>query len=365
MTTPPPKRLVFIVAGALDQPTGGYRYDARIIAGLRAAGWHIDTHMLDGHFPCPDETAHAALDAALAACADGAAVVIDGLACGGLPEVIEHHAARLTIIVLVHHPLCDETGLDRNAAERLANSERRVLACAKRVIVTSVHTRDRLQALKMTACPADVVEPGVDTGDVQGALVRPRDRAGLPWRLLCVATLIPRKGHDVLIDALAQMTDLDWHCDLVGPLDRNPAHARHIEQTIARENLAERITLHGALDAAQLDACYAAADVFVLASHYEGYGMVITEAIAAGLPVVTTTGGALVDTLPAGAGYSVTPGDAAAFAQALRRLMTDPTRYSKTCAAVLQARHALPGWGDATHAFAAALETPSTVGRRP
>ncbi|MES1930530.1 group 1 glycosyl transferase [Salinisphaera dokdonensis CL-ES53] len=365
MTTLIPKRLVFIVAGALEQPTGGYRYDARIIAGLQAAGWQIDTRMLDGHFPCPDETAHAALDTALSACADDATVVIDGLACGGLPEVIERHAARLTIIVLVHHPLCDETGLDRTTAERLESSERRVLACARRVIVTSIHTRDRLQALKMTDCPARVAEPGVDTRDVQGTRVRPRECAGGPWRLLCVATLIPRKGHDVLLDALAQMTDLDWHCDLVGSLDRDPAHARDIEQTIFRKNLADRITLHGALDAAQLEACYAAADVFVLASHYEGYGMVVTEAIAAGLPVVTTTGGALADTLPAGAGCSVTPGDATAFARSLRRLMTDRAWYDSTCTAVLRARHALPGWDDATHAFAAALETPNTVGGRP
>mgnify|MGYP001173183550 CR=1 FL=1 len=348
--------ITFIIAGPLDQPTGGYRYDARIIAGLRALGWRVAVVELPGRFPLADDEATRALERTLSACEAGSRVVIDGLAGGGLPDVVGRHAARLSITALVHHPLCDETGLDIGTADALRARETETLSHAACIITPSRFTRERLHELGLTTNDAVVIEPGVE--DLPGAKGRRRaPSTGTPWRLLCVATLIPRKGHAVLVEALAQVADLDWQCAFVGATDRDPEHTAAIETAISRAGLSDRITLHGAVDESRLDAHYADADLFVLASHYEGYGMVITEAIAHALPVVTTTGGALAHTLPAGAGRATPPGDADALATALRTIMTDRSAYTAARQAAQTAGAQLGDWPEAARAFAAALQT--------
>lgn len=345
------KAITFVVPGCVCQRTGGTIYDAAIIDALREAGWQIDVVELAGRFPWPDARTHAALEQELSALADGALVVIDALAAGGLPAAIERHAARLRLVLLVHHPLADETGLSAETAADLLARERRVLACAERIIVTSAFTAQRLRALGLGDQAAVVVEPGV----APAALAR--GSAGAACRLLCVATITPRKGHLTLVEALSQLGDLDWICDCVGEEHRDPRHSERVRQAIAGADLDARIRLHGALGESALDGYYQQADIFVLASHYEGYGMVITEAIARGLPVVTTTGGALGRTLPAGAGVAVEPGDAGALAAALAGMIADGAQRARGAAVARNAREHLRSWRAAGAEFARALES--------
>lgn len=340
----------FVVAGDPDQYTGGYRYDARIVAGLRTLGWTVTVSGLPGRFPLPDDTARHALDACLGSHAPGAQVVIDGLALGGLPEVARAHAERLQITALVHHPLADETGLDARIGQQLFDSERAALACARRIITTSRFTARRLADFGVTAARIQVVEPGVDKAPLAAA-----ERT--PPKLLCVASLVPRKGHDVLIEALAQLRNLGWRCDLIGSLSRDPAHVAMLRAAIQRAQLQDRIHLLGERSPEQLQAHYLEADVFVLPSHYEGYGMVITEAIAHGLPVITTTGGALADTLPAGAGLAVPPGAVEPFTAALRAMLEDDALRQRLRAGARTAREHLHDWTHASQLFADALTT--------
>ena len=340
----------FVVAGALDQPTGGYVYDRAIIDGLRADGVDIEVVELAGTFPVADDTARAALDRSLAHASPRTPVIVDGLAAGGLPEIVERHASERSIIVLLHHPLCDETGLEDVTQARLLRSERRVLACATRIIVTSRFTARRLVSLALAGEDAiTVIEPGV----------RPATPAhvahqGAP-RLLCVASIIPRKGHRLLVDALAQLRDLDWVCDFVGDDKRDADETKALHQAIDRHGLSERIRLHGSQTTQALEHYYARADIFVLASYYEGYGMVIDEAVAHGLPVVTTTGGALADTFPTGAGIVVAPGDTNALAQALHTLIDDAEQRGCAAAAARIARSRQRDWTAAAREFAAVL----------
>lgn len=345
------KAATFILPGALSQRTGGTIYDAAIIAALRDAGWHIDILELDGRFPGPDETAQTALDNALGAQPDDALVVLDALAGNALPTVMQRHAARLRLVVLVHHPLADETGLGADRAAELLARERRALACADRIVVTSRFTGERLRELGLTERIARVVEPGVTRRPLA------HGSSGAACRLLCVGAIVARKGHLVLIDALTQLATTDWRCDVVGDDRRDPDHAERVRRAIADAGLEQRIQMHGALDARALDDCYAQADLFVLASHYEGYGMVITEAIAAGLPIVTTTGGALGATLPAGAGLAVAPDNVPALADALRRMITDPFLRAAAAREAQRARRNLRDWRTAGSEFARALET--------
>ena len=348
--------LTFIVAGDPGQLTGSHVYDSRVTAALREQGWQVEVIGLEGRFPEPDVTATQALESALSAQPDGASVIIDGMAMGGLPEVVAKHASRLDLTALVHHPLADETGLDDAQRTRFKISETRALAAANRVIATSPFTAHRLADFEVPAEQVFVIEPGVEPAPLASSVQQPS--AGRQ-RLLCVATLTPRKGHTVLIDALAQLTEFDWQCDCIGGLAHDPRHADAIAARIRDQGLEDRIQLLGERAQDKLGDAYDQADLFVLPSHYEGYGMVITEAVSRGLPVITTTGGALAYTLPRGAGIGVAPGDAQALADALRQWFTDAALRERLRQGAQQARASLRSWSDIGHAFAKALASPS------
>ncbi|WP_423820521.1 glycosyltransferase family 4 protein [Salinisphaera sp. SPP-AMP-43] len=348
--------LPMIVAGDPEQYTGGYIYDARIAAALTEAGCPVERIGLAGRFPEADPTAASAMHDALADLADGTTVIIDGLALGGLPNVIAEHAGRLILVALIHHPLADESGIDEVLAARLYDSERQALAQVAHVVVTSRFIAQRLiDGYGVAKQRLDIVEPGLDKPSTAR-----RPDAAVP-RLLCVASLIPRKGHTILIDALARIAKQHWHCDCIGDLDRDPDCVAEARRAIAAHQLNERIELLGSRPPASLSAAYQSAHLFVLPSYYEGYGMVITEALAHGLPVVTTTGGALADTLPNDAGIAVPPGDAQALADALQYLLSDAAAYAELAAGARRAGQTLPGWSDAGQRFAAVLNRMATT----
>ncbi|MGM0693389.1 MAG: glycosyltransferase family 4 protein [Pseudomonadota bacterium] len=347
--------LTLIVAGDPDQCTGGYVYDARMVAELRRQAWRVDVVGLEGRFPLADRRARRSLAQALARLPDGARVVIDGLAMGGLPEEVERHAARLRIIALVHHPLADETGLDVAQQRAFRESEARALAAARRVVVTSAHTARVLAGYGVPDERIRVAEPGVEAAPL-AASARDHEAVTRPWRLLCVATLTPRKGHDCLLEALAGLQDRDWTLEVIGSHSRDPVHAARLLESTRRHGLTPRIFWAGERDADALAEAYRQADLFILPSSYEGYGMVVTEALSRGLPVITTTGGALADTLPPEAGIAVAPGDARALRDALSRWMDDPDVRCRLRRGACQARKGLADWQQAGQGFMAALE---------
>ena len=185
--------------------------------------------------------------------------------------------------------------------------------------------------------------------------------AGQPARLLCVASLTRRKGHDVLVDALAEISDLAWSCVLAGSDAYDPVHASQVVERVGRRGLDERVSFAGELDAESLAALYDRSSVFVLASYYEGYGMALTEAISRGLPVVSTSGGAIPFTVPAQAGVLVPPGNAGALAAALRSVLTSPDRLAALRAGAMRAAADLPDWSRASLAFEAAVDRLSAM----
>lgn len=355
-------RLDFIVPGDPAQRTGGYLYDAHIVTELRRLGWTVAVHGLPGRFPEADASARDALERTLATLPSGRLVVVDGLALGGLPEVAIRHGCRLRLVALVHHPLADERGLSLARRHCLLASERAALAAVGRVITTSPWTARRLADFGLQRSRVSTVEPGV----TPLALAR---ADGEPPRLLCVGTVSPRKGQDLLVRALARLRDTPWHCDCIGSSTRDPDFAGAVAGLIHEAGLDDRIQLHGECDDARLRAAYAGADLFVLPSHYEGYGMVVTEAIAAGLPVLTTTGGALSETLPPGAGIAVPPDDVDALTEALAALIGDRARRHALREGARKARAALRDWPQAGAEFAAALSgmerSPAAMGGEP
>lgn len=340
-----------VVPGRLDQRTGGYIYDRRIAEGLRGLGRTVTVHSLTGHFPGPDAEAERALEGTLAGLPDGATVVIDGLALGGVPGPAGRHCQRLTLLGLVHHPLCEETGLSPERAAELAVLERSALSTCRALLATSSHTAERLREWLRPTPPIRVVTPGITVT----APERPSPRAVAAPVLLCVGALVPRKGQDLLLRALTRLRDRPWRCILAGSDARDPPFADRLRAETARLGFAGRVKILGECTEQELSELYQRADVFVLPSWYEGYGMAFTEAMAHSLPVVATHGGAIPSTVPASAGLLVPPGDVDALAEALGRLLNDPELRATFARGAREHVRALPSWEAVSRQFAAAV----------
>jgi len=352
-----PRTLHVLVPGPLDQRTGGYIYDGRMIDGLGRLGWRVVVHELDGAFPGPDARGCGQLDSTLAAVPAATIALVDGLASGAHPEPIRRHAGRLRLLTLVHHPIADETGRASADRDRLLALERVALAACAGVIVTSTFTATRLEALGVPRARIRVAPPGTDAAPVARG-----PEPGQPPQLLCVASVTPRKGLNVLVDALARIRHLPWHCVCAGSVTRDAAHAATVRRQVVTSDLEARIQFVGECDRETLDALYDSSSIFVLPSHYEGYGMVLSEALARGLPIVSTTGGAIPSTVPPDCGLLVSSGDDEALATALGRLLTDhsgATGSSRRAAlSAASRRHAqcLPTWDVAARTFERAID---------
>ncbi len=326
---------VFVLPGPVDTPTGGFRYDRRIIQGLQAVGHALQLVTLTGNWPRPTPVDLARANAAFQALADGSRVIVDGLALGAMPDIVARQAQRLRLIGLVHHPLWLEAATAEEQRrqqpadalrQRLRRAEMDALAAVREVIVTSAPTAAALAPMQVPAERLTVIEPGCDPR----ALARGSEDGRLA--LVCVATITPRKGHLALIDALATVSATalrtaqalpPWRLELIGSLSLDPTHVAEVRARIEGLGLSQQIRLRGELEEAELEQCYLGADAMVLASRYEGYGMSLVEALMHGLPLVVTRGGAIADTVAGGARL-VPADDPAALARAISESLFDP-----------------------------------------
>jgi glycosyltransferase involved in cell wall biosynthesis len=346
------KRAAFAVPGDLDTPTGGYAYDKRIIAELRALGWEIEVIDLGSSFPNPDAAARELAYSKLTVVAAARPTVIDGLAFGAMAQEVRQLGQRNPLVALVHHPLALESGLDAVTAQALRESERSAFGHVRAVVVTSEPTAGIVA--REYAVPPEritVVRPGVDR--VAAAARRAK---GDTVNLLSVGSVTPRKGYEILIEVLASLKALPWHLIIAGDTTRNAAAFARLTADIARFGLQGRVSIAGALTGAELADLYGSADVFVLASLFEGYGMVFGEAIAHGLPVVATAVGAAAEIVPADAGILVAPGDANALRDALRQVIGNADARDRMAEGARAACLHLPEWRQSAIAFAEILE---------
>jgi glycosyltransferase involved in cell wall biosynthesis len=334
------------------RPSGGNTYDRRVCRGLAALGWAVHEHAVPGAWPRRGEAGHSALARAVRRIPDGAVVLLDGLIASTAPEALVPQARRLRQVVLVHMPLGHRP--PDGEAGTVRARERDVLAAAAAVVTTSAWTRRRLGELY--ALPADrvhVTEPGVDA-----ARLAPGTAAG--DALLCVAALTPDKGHDVLLDGLGMATDLSWRCECVGSPGRDAAFADGVRRRARNSRLGARVRFSGPRAGPELDRAYAAADLLVHASRAETYGMVVTEALARGLPVLATDVGGVTETLGQGEdgtrpGLLVPPGDPAALGAALRTWLGDAELRARLRRAARERRASLYRWPATTSVLAGVL----------
>lgn len=339
--------LAFVVPGRIDQLTGGYVYDRHIIEELRARGRSVTVIELDFTEPHKE----------FAALRDEMTVIIDGLALPSLAEEIAAEAGRLRLVALIHGPVAAEAGLAPAAAKQAAAIEAALLARVRGVLCPSRNTAAAVASYGIAAERIIVVPPGTAQPSPP---VPPRH--GPVRALLCVANLLPRKGHAVLIEALTQLRDLDWTLLCIGSMRRDPTTVQEVRRKISAAGLEARITLAGEQPPEAVgDACRAA-DLFVLPSFYEGYGMVYAEAMAHGLPIVATCAGAIPETVPSGAGLLVPPGNPMALAEALRAVIDDWALAARLAAGSRAAGTRLPDWRQAAEQWERALDLYAAAG---
>jgi glycosyltransferase involved in cell wall biosynthesis len=337
----------FLVPDGIDElPSGGNGYDRRIADGLPAAGWQVHRHPVAGCFPDPDAGVEAALDRLLAGLPDGAVLLVDGLVAASAPNALVGAAGRLRLVALVH---------------MLQPADRPVLAAAAAVITTSCWSRQQLLARQPLRPEAvRVARPGADRTE-------PAAGTEAGGRLLCVAALAPHKGQDLLVAALAELADRPWQCALVGPLDRDPAFVARIRRQAAAAGIGDRIELAGPAGPTELDRAYRSADLLVLPSRAESYGMVVTEALGHAVPVLAAEVGGVGEAIGQAGdgalpGLLVPPEDPAVLAETLRRWLDDAGLRARLRAAARLRRAALAGWSDTTERIAAVLA--DVAGRR-
>ena len=340
--------VVFAIPGDLRSPTGGYAYARHLLESLPEHGVTVRHLALPGGFPDPSPDDLAETARLIVKTPPDSVLLIDGLAYGAMPAGLIAGFAR-PVVALVHHPLGLENGLPPVRQAELIASEAQALAHAHHVIVTSAMTGRLLRAtFNVPPEKISVAEPGT----------KPAARSrgtGSPVRLLSVGTVSPRKGYEVLVAALGPLRDLDWQLTIAGATDRVSGAAPALERSIRSAGIGGRVELVGAVDGLSLDALYDRADVFVSASLFEGYGMALAEALVRGLPIVASTGGAAVETVPDQAALKVPPGDPQALAVALRQVIGDGSLRSSLAEAAWLAGQTLPGWADTARQVAQVL----------
>ena len=341
-----------VVPEGVDDPTrpsGGNTYDLRICRGLAALGWSIVMHPVSGSWPEPDAAACLGLDSALGKVDDDSLVLIDGLIASSAPEALARQSTRLRVVVLVHMPL----GASSTDPEVVTRERRGLRACAG-VIATSEWTRAWLTShYRLCADLVHVATPGVDPAPPSLT----ERRAG---HLLCVAAVTPTKGQDILIEALLSLTDLTWTCTLVGSLTRDIPFAESLLDRARHSAIADRLTFAGPLVGPALDDAYQEAGLVVLPSRAETYGMVITEALARGIPVIATDVGGTPEALGSTAGHGapgvlVPAADASVLAAALRRWLTDANVRQQLQSAAAERRQDLLDWSHTSATIARVL----------
>jgi glycosyltransferase involved in cell wall biosynthesis len=362
MTAP---ALEFVVPGDLHAATGGYVYDRAVVDGLRMRGWKVTVHRLDESFPSPTPSALEQAERVFSELPDGACTLVDGMALGAIPEIVVHQARRLTLVALIHLPLAARFDIESSLAERLQSQELRSVRAARHIIVTSRTVQRELTAAGIDPSVISVIEPGVPPEwrlsepspvSTRGAPAPydrpPRDGA---LTLLCVATVHAGKGHHLLLGALARLTHIPWHLKCVGSLSHSTSTVQSVRQQMDKLGLAERVTLVGDRPHAQLSDLYRTADLFVLPTLRETYCMAVAEALAHGLPVISSRTGAIADLVGTTAGLLVDPGDGEGLFSALERAINDEALRRSLRKGALEMRSRLTYWPQACDRMSAVL----------
>jgi glycosyltransferase involved in cell wall biosynthesis len=349
------RALEFLIPGDICSATGGYVYDRRMVTELRTLGWTVTVHALDASFPHPTPAALAHADRVLGALPPQSLVLIDGLALSAMPAVLHAHAARLTLTALIHMPAGADVENDPQQVRDAQQMERAALQCVGHVFVTGQGSLDALLGHGLAARAISMVEPGTDEASLARRSPAPQSPHGVV-RMLCVATVHPLKGHQLLIDALAPLAPWSWQLTCVGSLTRSPDTVARLRNQLKQHGLSGRVALIGEVEPAVLAQHFRQSDLFVLATRFESYCMAVAEALAHGLPVVSTRTGAIPQLVGTQAGLLVAPGNVEALRGALTAVLRQADLRARLADGAVIAGQRLPRWSEAGARLSQMLE---------
>jgi glycosyltransferase involved in cell wall biosynthesis len=346
----------FLVPESIDDPdrvSGGNVYDRHVRDGLRLSGCDVRMVLI----PADSGSMTARI---LSEVPDGGLILIDGLVAVRQAEALTAHSSRLRIVVLAHMVASLDRGTIAEAAEvaELVGLERAALGAAKRIIATSGWTRSELISRGFAELHDVVVaHPGTDPAAAAVA-------SASGGRVLCVGVVAPHKGQDLLVRALAHLTDIDaWSCTFVGSLDEAPGFVDELTQLIRRSDLTHRATFAGVLAGQMLEGAYSRADLVVVPSRNESFGMVIAEALAHGIPVVAAHVGGTPEAMSGtAAGVLVPPEDPWALEVVLRQWWASPGRRTELKAAAMEARSTARPWSESIAVIESTLHDVALAG---
>ncbi len=235
--------------------------------------------------------------------------------------------------------LADAVGLIHRLPPDADAAERDRLQHLRRVIATNAAVTTQLEtAYGVAAERIATITPGVPDAP------RSAGSGGPYCAILSVGGLTRRKGHATLLRALAHLPDLDWRLTIVGDDRRDPAYATALHDQAATSGIAARVTFAGPAPDAALESLWRGADIFALATEWEGYGVAVAEALRRGLPVAVTDVGAAAALVTPQAGVVCPVGDWQGLSKSLRRLIFDTGLRAEMAQAAWEAGQALPDW---------------------
>jgi glycosyltransferase involved in cell wall biosynthesis len=347
-------RIAFLTVGDTGRKTGGYLYNARLISGLRERGFEVEEIVACGASPGEQRTAAPRLGSAFDPSGYDA-IVVDALARIVVYPHLDLWRASRPVVALVHElPSVANGGRDRGRGYE------EPLLRANRLVAVSGHGREMLGNRGVETRRIHVVPPGFD-GVSRGERSSLRDDL---VRVLCVAQWVPRKGILTLVEAWTLHERPGAVLELIGETDADPNYEVRVRAAIEASSRGS-IVVSGRVDDATLGKAYASADVFVLPSSYEGYGIVYAEALAFGLPIIACDAGPVSELVGREAAVLVPANHKDELCAALDLLLDDPKLRSNMSEAAGHRAAQLPRWQDTVTGFESALKAAVTARKRP
>ncbi|TLM74961.1 glycosyltransferase family 4 protein [Pseudarthrobacter sp. NamB4] len=350
-------RIRLLVPGNIHHHSGGNAYNARLVQGLKALGTDVEVLAVEGSWPYASASARRQLGSLLgawetAAGPEPALNLVDGLIAMGAPDELEFAAkAGRKTWVLVHMP-----------APAHHDFEARSLRAATGVVCTSTWASKVLEE-RHGLYGFHVALPGTDPA--------PPAKGSVPPHIIVVAALLPNKDQLLTVSAFAGLRDLEWTASFVGSDQADEEYAAKVRAAVRDQGLDDRMRLTGELTGEALESEWNRANLSLLVSRAEAFGMVVTESLARGIPVIVRDGTGAVEALRLGCskqndskeydlkedddgrrlpGAKVTlpadddPANPALLAEVVRRWLTDEGTRAAWRARAEEARGRLPGW---------------------
>ena len=311
----------FLIPEDINLLKGNYVYNKRIAEGLKAIGHQVIIQQLPDDFPFPSDTSLQQCRQIMGAIPQAEPVIIDNLVFGVIPDILKDFYLQKPIVALVHITLSADPNLTAYQREMVLSLEKKAQKYAKKFIVSSSYTANLLTAAGIEKNQINVIIPGVDN------YPQKKIYPGKPSKLLSIANFTRNKGYMTLMKALTALKNKDWELHCYGNLNFDKEYVDELQMIIRRNGLKEKVWLHGPVSGKELSDVYLNADLFIHASNFETYGMAVAEALAHGIPVITSTGGGICETVPVKMGQFFNPGDVYVLQTIIEELLENPQLY--------------------------------------